>query len=117
MNKTKYAGGLAMILLVGVISCKEDTKSLEFVKHSYVCMTQDRVYDKPLIPVKFKGKTYYGCCEGCAKSIKANPDRFTRAIDPVTKKVVDKAEAYIVNLGAKVLYFSSKENAHMHFNR
>ncbi len=30
----------------------------------------------PAIPVTVKGETIYVCCQGCAKRVKADPDRY-----------------------------------------
>jgi hypothetical protein len=59
--------------------------------------------------VPVEGKTYYGCCRGCADRLRA--DRSTRfARDPNTGKEVDKATAFIAtdpHGGEQVLYFES----------
>lgn len=93
-----------LIALAGTVSAGQ----LRKVETSYVCMVNNAVMAKPQIPVKVENKTYYGCCEMCAGTLKK--DRKARfAIDPVSGKEVDKAKAVI---GAKpngeVLYFESE---------
>ncbi len=79
------------------------------VPASRVCMTQDDVYPRDLIPVEVNGETYYGCCPGCAAAIQANPDRFIWAVDPVSGRKVKKSEAVIYSYRGKAYYFESRE--------
>ena len=79
------------------------------VPASRVCMTQDDVYPRDLIPVEVNGETYYGCCPGCAAAIQANPDRFVWAVDPVSGRKVNKARALIYSYRGKAYYFESRE--------
>jgi YHS domain-containing protein len=88
------------------------SKSAEVAKveSSKVCYVNNKFMGIDQIPVEFENKTYYGCCEGCV--IKLKTMRETRfAIDPITGKEVDKADAFIV-LSPKgnndVLYFESE---------
>ena len=71
------------------------------------------------IPVPVNGKTYYGCCEGCVKTLKE--DTSSRyAYDPLSNEQVDKATAFIVGKpGSKedVFYFISESNANEYFNK
>ena len=75
-----------------------------------VCMVNNKVFDKDQVPVEVDGKTYYGCCEMCKKTLKEHAE-YRSGVDPVTGKQVDKAKAVI---GAKAdgstLYFESQEN-------
>src|SRR5438034_3673532 len=79
-------------------------------KREYVCMMQDMVLTKPGIAIQYQGKTYYGCCAMCKEKIKNEPKKYTRAIDPVSGKQVDKAEAFVYGVEGNAYYFSSKEN-------
>jgi len=79
-------------------------------KREYVCMMQDMVLEKPGIPIQFDGKTYYGCCDMCKEKIRTAPDVYTRALDRVAGKKIDKATAYIYNLNGDAFYFSSDAN-------
>jgi YHS domain-containing protein len=79
-------------------------------KREYVCMMQDMVLGKPGIPIQFEGKTYYGCCEMCKERIKNEPQKYTRAVDPVSGKSVDKASSFIYGLEGSAYYFGSDAN-------
>jgi YHS domain-containing protein len=80
------------------------------VERSHVCMMQDMVLTKPGIPIEYQGKTYYGCCEMCKQKIKSEPNKYTRAIDLVSGKKVDKAQAFIYGLDGTAYYFASEAN-------
>lgn len=73
-----------------------------------VCMVQDTVMAVPAIPLARDGKTYYGCCEMCQGKIAADPERYTKARDPVSGAVVDKATAALLSVDGRVLYFESE---------
>lgn len=90
---------------------KEAPQALQSLKHSDVCMVQNRHGIMKMIPVEINGKMYYGCCAGCVGKLKFNPAvRFAK--DPVTGKEVDKASAFIVgNRDGTVTYFESRESA------
>lgn len=84
--------------------------SWKVVPNETVCMVTEAHFNKPQIPVKVGGKTYYGCCENCKKTLTEDKKART-ATDPVTKKVVDKATAVIAaNSSGSVLYFENKKN-------
>ncbi|HUG43474.1 MAG TPA: hypothetical protein VMN76_04435 [Acidobacteriota bacterium] len=76
---------------------------------SHVCMMQDMLMQQPGIPLKHDGKTYYGCCEMCKDRIAQEPERYTKAVDPISGKTVDKAEAFLFAHQGTVFYFESKE--------
>lgn len=80
------------------------------VKPSYVCMPQDRIFPNKMFSMKHKGKIYYGCCMGCIKKIKTDPNRYIWAKDPISGEIVDKAKAIILDFNGRALYFKSKEN-------
>lgn len=82
------------------------------IESSKVCYVNNKFMGIDQIPVEFENKIYFGCCEGCV--IKLKTMRETRyAIDPLTGKEVDKANAFIV-LSPKgnndVLYFESEQS-------
>jgi YHS domain-containing protein len=84
--------------------------AVERVEASTVCMMNDRFMNAPQIPVKVDGKTYYGCCPMCEERLKTDASIRT-AIDPVSKRRVDKATAVIGKLqSGKVLYFESEDS-------
>jgi len=95
-------------------SLAQDRQMKTAIGHSYVCFINDTFMNRPQIPVEIEGKTYYGCCAGCAKRLRSDRSkRFSN--DPLTSKEVDKATAFIVldtdqpDFG-KVLYFESEGN-------
>ncbi|MBO0340685.1 hypothetical protein [Flagellimonas profundi] len=76
-----------------------------------VCMVNDAYMGKIQMPVPVNGKTYYGCCQMCVKTLNEHDEART-ALDPFSKQRVDKTEAFIVLMGmdGKVAYFESEEN-------
>lgn len=100
---------LAVALPFGVAHAQSATQ-LKKVEPQYVCMINNKLFDKVQIPVKVAGKTYYGCCPMCKAKLEKSVQART-ATDPVSKKAVDKATAVI---GAKadgaVFYFESEKN-------
>jgi YHS domain-containing protein len=90
-------------------------QSLQSLKHSDVCMVQNRHGIMKMIPVEVDRKMYYGCCAGCVGKLKYNSAvRFSK--DPVTGKTVDKASAFIIgNKDGTVIYFESRETAERFF--
>lgn len=69
------------------------------------------------IAVPFNDKMYYGCCEGCVKTLKEDPTS-RLAYDPLSRELVDKAIAFIIGKpGSRedVLYFQSEANARTYF--
>ncbi len=75
-----------------------------------ICMVTNRAYDKPQIPVKVDGRTYYGCCDMC-KSMLTKDASQRRAVDPVSRKPVDKSKAVIgVAANGGVFYFQNEKN-------
>lgn len=93
----------------------ETKQAIEPVKHSDVCMVQNRHGMMKMIPVEVDGKMYYGCCQGCVGKLKFRPEvRFGK--DPVTGNQVDKSSAFIVgNEDGTVTYFESRETAEKFF--
>jgi YHS domain-containing protein len=90
---------------------QEEDTLLKSVEPDGVCMANDRIMGTPQIQVQVEGKTYYGCCPGCVKSLQSNRSvRFAK--DPQTGREVDKAAAFIISGPAgKALYFESYETA------
>ncbi len=84
--------------------------SWKIVKNENVCMVTEAYFNKPQIPVKVGGKTYYGCCDNCKQTLTTDAKART-ATDPVSKKSVDKATATIAaNDAGNVMYFENKKN-------
>jgi YHS domain-containing protein len=46
----------------------------------------------------------------CKDKIKAEPKKYTRAVDPVSGKAVDKSTAFIYALAGDAFYFGSEAN-------
>ena len=83
---------------------------LKPVEAQYVCMMNNKVFDKPQIAIEIEGKTYYGCCPMCADRLK-NDVSLRTATDPVSGKQVDKASAVIgADTHGMTYYFENKEN-------
>jgi YHS domain-containing protein len=80
------------------------------VEAKYVCMINDQRFSKEQIPVAVGNRTYYGCCQMCKDKLRNDP-RSRAAIDPVSKKKVDKATATIgVDDDGSAYYFENAEN-------
>jgi len=90
--------------------------AVKAVKPAEVCMVNNTFMGKPQILVKFEGKTYYGCCEGCVARIKG--ERAVRySVDPVTGREVDKSKAFITAApDGGVLYFESSATATRYYS-
>lgn len=81
------------------------------VPNDYVCMVNDAYMGRLQFEVSFEGKIYYGCCDMCKERIPKD-ESVRYAIDPFSKKKVNKADAYIVLIGqnGEVVYFENEEN-------
>jgi YHS domain-containing protein len=80
------------------------------VEHSRVCMMNDRVFNRPMIPIEVAGKTYFGCCEMCQEKLGQHAE-LRASKDPVSGKTVDKATAVAGALpNGRVLYFEDRAN-------
>lgn len=85
---------------------------LKPVEAKYVCMMNDKLFEKEQIAIEVEGKTYYGCCEMCRDML--SKDAANRmATDPVSQKPVDKAAAVIgADPHGMTYYFENEENLH-----
>ena len=104
----KHFGTMAFVALCLLAPAWAASGNVE--KREYVCMMQDMVLQKPGIAIQFDGKTYFGCCEMCKEKIKHAPEQYTRALDRVSGKKVDKATAFIYNLDGDAFYFGTAAN-------
>ncbi len=80
----------------------------DVVPSEEVCMVNNEYMGKKQFEVNFEGKIYYGCCQMCKERILKDPS--TRvAIDPFSKKQIDKATAIIAITGnnGEVSYFEN----------
>jgi YHS domain-containing protein len=84
--------------------------TIQRVPATHVCMMNNRFMGTAQMPVQVEGKTYYACCDMCVKRLNADPG-IRSAVDPVTKKPVDKSKAVIGKLpSGDVVYFESEES-------
>jgi YHS domain-containing protein len=86
------------------------SNKLTKVESKKVCMVNDKLFPTDQIPVKVGDKTYFGCCSMCKKTLAESKEART-AIDPVSKKSVDKATAVIgATATGTVQYFENEKN-------
>lgn len=82
------------------------------IAHSKVCMVDDFYQgDFPTVAVSINKTMYYGCSRKAARDL-TTIDSLRFAVDPVTKKKVDKGAAIIAihpGRDGKVVYFGSQE--------
>lgn len=105
---------IALVLLTIItgfsINAQAESSALKKVESQYVCMINNKLFDKAQIPVTVAGKTYYGCCPMCKEKLEKSEEART-AIDPVSKKKVDKAAAVIgAAPDGTVYYFENETN-------
>ena len=88
----------------------DDGAALKKVEAQYVCMINNKLFDRTQIPVSVEGKTYYGCCPMCETKLKQSKQA-RMAVDPVSGNDVDKALAVIgAQADGAVFYFENEEN-------
>lgn len=94
-----------------VTAAAKQYKKGDLVPTEEVCMVNDAFMAKKQLLVKHEGKAYYGCCEMCKERIPKEA-AVRVAIDPLSKKEVDKANATIALTGdqGEVSYFENEEN-------
>lgn len=80
------------------------------VEQNRVCMPQNLVFDRDMIPVQLNDRTYYGCCEGCIVQITQN-EALRMGQDGLTGENIDKSQAVVLDIHGKAMYFASAENA------
>jgi YHS domain-containing protein len=109
----------ALLLAVSAVALAQDEAPkpegpLTRVEPIKVCMINEHNMGKDQIPVEIDGKTYYGCCAMCKKTLAEKPE--TRvATDPVTGKQVDKAVAVIgAQEDGRVFYFENEQSLAKH---
>ncbi|MNK06285.1 hypothetical protein D3C87_241790 [compost metagenome] len=95
-----------VLLTTGTVAMAKEV--LTVVPNQKVCMVTNMVFPRDQIPVAHAGKTYYGCCENCKQTLAQDASART-AIDPITKKSVDKATAVIAaREDGSVIYFENQ---------
>lgn len=113
---------LCMLVFSSVLMAHEPEQSplSKPVEAKHVCMMNDKYMGVDQIPVLVEGKTYYGCCAGCAAALKDNRNNVRSSKDPLTGESVDKASAYIVVLADgtnQALYFKSQKTYQQFLDR
>ncbi len=83
----------------------------DIVPNELVCMVNNDYMGTEQLEVEVNGKIYYGCCEMCQQRLPVD-ESVRVAIDPISQKEVDKADAVIAVTGERgeVTYFENKEN-------
>lgn len=101
---------ITTLLLLTSLSFSAFAQKIIQVENKKVCMVTNMLFPRDQIPVQVGKKTYYGCCENCKKTLSEDASSRT-ALDPVSGKRVDKAQAVIGAFAdGSVLYFESKKN-------
>lgn len=91
-----------MLIVLSLVACSPDVPAPATwpfaaegaLEPRQVCFVNDTYMGQPQIPVEVDGKTYYGCCAGCAKVLRDDPTS-RQATDPQSHRTVDKATAFI----------------------
>ena len=100
----------SILVVILTLSFSVFAKNIVQVENRKVCMVTNMLFPRDQIPVQVGSKTYYGCCENCKKTLSEDLSSRT-ALDPVSGKRVDKAQAVIGALAdGSVVYFESKKN-------
>lgn len=88
----------------------QDLKYLQHTENKYICMVNNKRFDKVQIPTEVNGKTYYGCCSMCKAKLEKSQE-LREAIDPISGNVIDKASAVIgTGPDGVAYYFENEEN-------
>jgi len=82
----------------------------EEVDRANVCMLEDRVQARPGLPEVYNGKIYYLCCPMCKKMFEKDPEKYSKARDPVSGELVDKATAPVLAYKGQAYFFASENN-------
>lgn len=100
----------AMIIGSFSVGAFAETGALKKVEPQYVCMINNKLFDKVQIPIIVDGKTYYGCCPMCKEKLEKSAESRS-ATDPISNKRVDKAVAVIgAETDGTVHYFENEAN-------
>jgi YHS domain-containing protein len=113
-NKENFMKKMIMVVLVAIFAtaanAEDGADKLRKVEAEYVCMVNNMAYDKQQVEAVVDGKTYYGCCPMCKEKLEKSP-ALRKAIDPVSGKEVDKADAVIGAIeDGMVHYFENEAN-------
>ena len=75
-----------------------------------VCMIKRTVQPHTSYVESYQGKTYHFCCTMCQSRFRTDPEKEKIAIDPVSHKPVDKADALIYSYQGRAYFFGSERN-------
>ena len=112
MKKVQLALGILLLFALATMSFGADAAqpALKKVEPKTVCMITEHAMGKPQIPVTVDGKTYYGCCDMCKKTLATDATKRV-ATDPQSGAEVDKASAVIAaDADGKIFYFENDKN-------
>ena len=112
MKKAQLALATVLLFALATISFGADAAkpALTKVEPKTVCMITEHAMGKPQIPVEVEGKTYYGCCEMCKKTLATDASKRV-AKDPQSGVEVDKAVAVIAaDADGAIFYFENDKN-------
>jgi YHS domain-containing protein len=80
------------------------------VSAKHICFINHTRFERNLKAVTVNGKTYYGCCDDCVTKLKEDPASRV-AVDPLSGKTVDKADAVIgIDKKGTVFFFENQDN-------
>ncbi len=106
------AGAILIALLVAAIAKSQvnaqGASGARVSDRKLVCMLQDSLQTREGLEHTYNGKKYYLCCGGCLAGFEQNPARYSHAVDPVSGKQVDKADAPIYGYKGRAYFFSSQ---------
>ena len=106
---TRCIALLALIAMVTlpILAASDEVKQ---VNPKHICFMTGKRFDRGLKSVTVSGKTYYGCCGDCLAQLQDDP-KARQAVDPVSGKTIDKADALIgVDKNGKIYFFEDRQN-------
>jgi YHS domain-containing protein len=110
MKLNRVSALLVLVLVATTAFSQTAVAPLTKVEPKKVCMINEQFMNRDQIPVEVDGKTYFGCCEMCKKRLADDASKRV-AIDPVSGKQVDKANAVIgAGTDGTVAYFENEKN-------
>ncbi|MCU1349096.1 MAG: copper-transporting P-type ATPase [Acidobacteria bacterium] len=114
MKKIQVALAILVLFALATVSFGAETgvkpSPLTKVEPKMVCMVTEHAMGKPQIPVVVDGKTYYGCCDMCKKTLATDASKRV-AKDPVSGADIDKSAAVIAaDADGAIFYFENEKN-------
>lgn len=108
-NTMTWLVATAALLCGARAALAESAAQVEPIERAKVCMLEDMVQTVPGIEHVVGGKTYYVCCQGCTQKMDAEPEKYTKAHDPVSGQTVDKSTAPVSAYKDKAYFFASQD--------